>query len=197
MAKYLRFMSVYLLALTTVAGILLGGAWMWLGFVVIYAIMIFGDELLGDYFAEPGYRHPRLLNSLLYLTLPTLFVLCVAMAWMAGSGDLFGLGAWVQANLGIDLFARREATSAWHWLGAHPVDRHHVRGPRHQRRARAHPPDHRPRRDGRRALAAGHHVRRRVLHRARLRPSPPPGHGRGSGVCAARRAFLLVPAGAR
>jgi alkane 1-monooxygenase len=118
MAKYLRFMSVYLLALTTVAGILLGGAWMWLGFVVIYAVMIFGDELLGDYFAEPGYRHPRLLNALLYFTLPTLFVLCVAMAWMAGSGDLFGLGAWVQANLGIDLFAHRAATSAWHWLGA-------------------------------------------------------------------------------
>lgn len=118
MAKYLRFMSVYLLALTTAAGILLGGAWMWLGFVVIYAVMIFGDELLGDYFAEPGYRHPRLLNALLYFTLPTLFVLCVAMAWMAGSGDLFGLGAWVQANLGIDLFANRAATSAWHWLGA-------------------------------------------------------------------------------
>ncbi len=50
MAKYLRFMSVYLLALTTVAGILLGGAWMWLGFAVIYSIMIFGDEFLGDYF---------------------------------------------------------------------------------------------------------------------------------------------------
>jgi len=117
MAKYLRFMNVYLLALTTVAGILLGGAWMWLGFAVIYSIMIFGDEFLGDYFAEPQYGHPRLLNSLLYLTLPTLFLLCVAMAWMAGSGDLLGLGAWVQANLGVDLFARREATSAWHWLG--------------------------------------------------------------------------------
>jgi hypothetical protein len=117
MAKYLRFMSVYLLALTTVAGILLGGAWMWLGFAVIYSIMIFGDEFFGDYFEEPQYRHPRLLNSLLYFTLPTLFLLCVAMAWMAGSGDLLGLGAWVQANLGVDLFARREATSAWHWLG--------------------------------------------------------------------------------
>jgi hypothetical protein len=117
MTKYLRFMSVYLLALTTVAGILLGGAWMWLGFAVIYSIMIFGDEFFGDYFAEPQYRHPRLLNSLLYLTLPTLFLLCVAMAWMAGSGDLLGLGAWVQANVGVDLFARREATSAWHWLG--------------------------------------------------------------------------------
>ncbi len=37
---------------------------------------------------------------------------------MAGSGDLFGLGAWAQTNLGLDLFARREATAPWHWLGA-------------------------------------------------------------------------------
>jgi len=117
MVKYLRFMSVYLFALATVSGILLGGAWMWLGFAVIYAVMIFGDEFLGDYFEEPGYGHPRLLNSLLYCTLPTLFMLGLAMAWMAGSGDLLGFGAWVQANLGVDLFARREATMAWHWLG--------------------------------------------------------------------------------
>jgi hypothetical protein len=117
MVKYLRFMSVYLFALATVSGILLGGAWMWLGFAVIYAVMILGDEFLGDYFDEPGYGHPRLLNSLLYFTLPTLLLLCVAMAWMAGSGDLFGLGAWAQASLGVDLFARREVTTAWHWLG--------------------------------------------------------------------------------
>jgi hypothetical protein len=70
MVKYLRFTSVYLFALATVAGILLGGAWMWLGFAVIYAVMILGDEFMGDYFEEPDYRHPRLLNALLYGTLP-------------------------------------------------------------------------------------------------------------------------------
>lgn len=117
MTKYLRFLSVYLFALATVAGLLLGGAWMWLGFFVTYVVTIAGDELLGDDLAEPRYGHPRLLNALLYGTLPTLFVLCVAMAWMAGSGDLFGLGAWVQAHVGIDLFARREVTTAWHWVG--------------------------------------------------------------------------------
>ena len=118
MVKYARFLAVYLFSLATLTGILLGGAWMWLGFVVIYGVMILGDESLGDYLEEPAYRHPRLLNSLLYFALPALFVLGVAMAWMAGSGDLFGLGAWAQANLGLDLFARREATAPWHWLGA-------------------------------------------------------------------------------
>ena len=110
MVKYARFMAVYLFSLATLTGILLGGAWMWLGFVVIYGVMILGDESLGDYYEEPAYRHPRLLNSLLYFALPALFVVGVAMAWMAGSGDLFGFGAWAQANLGLDLFARRVTT---------------------------------------------------------------------------------------
>ena len=79
MIKYARFMAVYLFSLATLTGILLGGAWMWLGFVVIYGVMILGDESLGDYYEEPAYRHPRLLNSLLYFALPALFVLGVAM----------------------------------------------------------------------------------------------------------------------
>ena len=116
MVKYLRFLGVYLFAVATMAGLLLGGAWMWLGFAVIYGGMILGDGSSATP-RRAAYGHPRLLNSLLYLALPALFVLCVAMAWMAGSGDLLGLGAVGAGQLGLDLFARREATSAWHWIG--------------------------------------------------------------------------------
>lgn len=118
MIRYLRFLGVYAFAAATIAGLLLGGAWMWLGAAVIYGGTILGDAFLGDNFDEPEYRHPWLLNSVLYLALPVLAAIGLAMAWMAGSGDLLGLGAWTQAHLGWDLFARREATSAWHWLGA-------------------------------------------------------------------------------
>jgi alkane 1-monooxygenase len=117
MTKYLRFLGAYLFAVVTVAGLLLGGAWMWLGFVVIYGAMILGDGILGDTCDEPAYGHTRLLNSLLYLTVPVLIVLCVALAWMAGSGDLLGLGATLQSAAGIDLYANRAATLPWHWLG--------------------------------------------------------------------------------
>ncbi len=117
MFKYLRFLGVYAFAVATIAGLLLGGAWMWLGFAVIYGGTILGDAFLGDTLDEPAYQHPRLLNSLLYLAVPALLAVGVAMAWMAGSGDLLGLGAWAQSSLGFDLFARREATSAWHWIG--------------------------------------------------------------------------------
>jgi alkane 1-monooxygenase len=117
MSKYLRFLGAYLFAVVTVAGLLLGGAWMWLGFVVIYGAMIFGDGILGDTYDEPAYGHTRLLNSLLYLTVPVLVALCVALAWMAGSGDLLGLGAALQSVAGFDLYANRAATLPWHWLG--------------------------------------------------------------------------------
>ena len=117
MGKYLKFLAVHGFVLATTLGIGLGGAWMWLGIGVIYGVMIAGDEWIGDDYAEPTYLHPRLLDALLYLALPTLAVLCCVMAWMAGSGDLFGLGAWVQAHLGHDPFAARAATAPWHWVG--------------------------------------------------------------------------------
>jgi alkane 1-monooxygenase len=117
MLKYLRFLGIYLFAGITTLGLALGGAWMWLGVGVVYAVMTFGDELLGDEYSEPAYRYPSLLNALLYLAVPVLGVMCLVMAWMAGSGDLFGLGAWVQAHLGIDMFAGRAATGPLAWLG--------------------------------------------------------------------------------
>lgn len=117
MLKYARFLGVYVFALATTAGIAMGGAWMWLGFAVIYGVMIVGDEFLGDDLSEPDYHHPALLNFCLYLALPVLGLMCVVMAWMAGSGDLLGLGAWAQANVDIDMFAGRAATGPLNWLG--------------------------------------------------------------------------------
>lgn len=117
MLKYLRFLGIYLFAAVTTLGLLLGGAWMWLGVGFVYVVMTFGDELLGDDYSEPGYAHPTLLNSLLYLGVPVLAFMCFVMAWMAGSGDLLGFGAWVQASFGLDLFAGRAATGPLAWLG--------------------------------------------------------------------------------
>lgn len=117
MTKYLRFLGVYAFVLATAAGIALGGAWMWLGIAVIYGVMIVGDEMIGDDYSEPVYAHRRVLDALLYLAVPVLGFLCFVMAWMAGTGDLLGFGAWVQANLGHDLFAARAATGPLHWLG--------------------------------------------------------------------------------
>jgi len=118
MVKYLRFLGVYLFALATTVGLAMGGAWMWLGVAAIYGIIILGDALLGDDYSEPTYRHPALLNACLYAAVPVLGLMCFVMAWMAGRGDLLGLGGWVQGHLGLDMFAARAATTPLHWLGA-------------------------------------------------------------------------------
>lgn len=117
MLNYARFLGVYLLALATALGIALGGAWMWLGFGIIYGAMTFADHLLGDDYSEPAYRNRGVLNAILYLSVPSLALLCLVLAWMAGSGDLIGLGAWAQSHLGIDMFAARAASGPLHWLG--------------------------------------------------------------------------------
>lgn len=117
MTAYLRFLSVYPLALATTLGLALGGGWMWLGLVTIYAVMILGDGLLGDDLGEPRYAHPRLLDAMLYLAVPVLALMTLVLAWMAGTGDFLGLGAWVRDSLGHDLFAAREGTGPLGWLG--------------------------------------------------------------------------------
>jgi alkane 1-monooxygenase len=118
MIKYLRFLGVYGFVLATTAGIALGGGWMWLGFGVIYGVVIAGDALLGDDYSEPDYAHPRLLDSLLYLSLPMLALQCFVLAWMASAGDPLGYGAWLAATFGLDPFAARAASGFQHWLGA-------------------------------------------------------------------------------
>ena len=117
MIKTLRFLGVYFFALATTLGLVLGGAWMWLGIGFLYGAVILGDELLGDDYSEPAYPLPGLLNAFLYLALPVLGFMCVVLAWMAGNGDLCGLGAWVQAAFGHDMFAARSSTGPLHWLG--------------------------------------------------------------------------------
>jgi hypothetical protein len=117
MTRTLRFLGVYVFAFATTLGIVLGGAWMWLGIGILYGTVILGDELLGEDLSEPAYRLPGLLNAFLYLAIPALALMCLALAWMAGSGDLLGIGAWVQAVFGHDMFAARSHTSLLHWLG--------------------------------------------------------------------------------
>jgi alkane 1-monooxygenase len=117
MLKYARFAGAYVFLVATMLGYVLGGAWLWLGLVVIYGVMIGGDAVLGDDTTEPAYAHRTVLNALLYLALPALAALCFLMAWMAASGDPLGVGGWVGSVLGYDLFAARAATAPWHWLG--------------------------------------------------------------------------------
>jgi alkane 1-monooxygenase len=117
MLKYLRFMSIYPLVAVTGVGLALGGPWMWLGFVTVYLMFVVGDGLLGDDLSEPVYAHTGVLNATLYCALPMIVLITLPLAWMLGTDDLLGLGAWVQATFGYDMFAARTDTTALNLLG--------------------------------------------------------------------------------
>jgi hypothetical protein len=117
MFKYLRFLAGHVLLVVTTAGVLAGGAWMWCGFVITLLACIVGDAILGDDVEEPVYGHPQLLLAAMWLALPMLAVMSLSFAWMLGTGDPLGAGAWLQSWSGWNVFAAREATHGWHLLG--------------------------------------------------------------------------------
>lgn len=119
MYKYLKYSVTPLITLLTMLGILVGGSWMWMGLIAQSIISIGGDFVLGDDPSVPKYRFIRLLQIPLFLALPLLSLLLLALAWMAGSGqeDFLGIGALVQSVFSYDLFAARSATTWSDYLG--------------------------------------------------------------------------------
>lgn len=120
MLKYVKYMFTPVLMTIVTVGILLGGGWMWLGLFAILLFVVGGDAVSGEDLTEPVFAHKWLLNLNLYLTIPVLAALLFALAWMSGSGtqDFSGFGAIVSSVLGWDIFAARDATHWYHFVGA-------------------------------------------------------------------------------
>jgi hypothetical protein len=119
MFAYARYYLTPLLAPSILAGILLGGHWMWLGISVILLVLIGGDIILGKDSSQPKYAHPRLVEVPLHLALPFLTILLVALAWSAGSGssDSLGIAGWLGNFFGYDFLAARNTNSWGDYLG--------------------------------------------------------------------------------
>lgn len=120
MFKYLKYLFTPVLMTAVTAGILLGGVWMWTGLLAILLFVVGGDAVSGEDVSQPHYSHQWILNLNLYLTIPVLAFLLLALAWMGGSGadDFLGLGALVGSLTGHDLFAARQSTHYLHYVGA-------------------------------------------------------------------------------
>jgi len=119
MIHYLKYYFTTFLTPIFLVGIFAGGAWMWLGFVVLTALMVIGDLLLGDDTDEPEFKHVWLLEIPLQSALPILTLLLLSLAWSAGSGadDFLGLGALANLLLPWDVFAARGANNWFSFLG--------------------------------------------------------------------------------
>ena len=110
-----RFLLLPLAQGLAIAGLVAGGPWMWLG-ISMFPLYSIADELFGDDTTTPAYRYPRLLDLILYLTLPLIIVHATVYCYFLGSGDPLGLER-LAAMLGVDLAAHRTATSGADLVG--------------------------------------------------------------------------------
>lgn len=117
---YAKYYITPLLAPLAFIGILLGGAWMWLGFASLGLIVLVGDLFLGEDTSEPDYKHVWLLQIPLFLALPILVALLATLAWSLGSPgtDFLGIGAALSALFNYDFLAARAGNLWYHYLGA-------------------------------------------------------------------------------
>ncbi|MEQ8497502.1 MAG: fatty acid desaturase, partial [Gammaproteobacteria bacterium] len=119
MLNYLRYFGTHLLVAAAAAGLLLGGAWSWLG-LATGVIAWIGADALSPRVTDPvpAYRYPRVLDLALYSLLPPLLGLCAIYAWSLADDDLFGLGTTLAELTGYAALEARADTDTLDRLGA-------------------------------------------------------------------------------
>ena len=93
---------------------------MWMGFVIIFVVMILGDAFLSEDPSKPEYDYPWLLELPLHMALPFIFVLLVAFAWSSGSEsqDFLNLGEILNGLFSYDFLGARSENGFFDYLGA-------------------------------------------------------------------------------
>ena len=118
--KYIQYYIVPLLSISVLIGIFLGGPWMWLGFVIIFMVMIGGDAILGEDLSQPEYSHPWLIEFPLHLALPMIIILLLSFAWATGNmeEDFLGIGNLLSRIFFYDFLSARDNNMWSDYIGA-------------------------------------------------------------------------------
>ena len=120
MYHYSKYYLATLIVTTVIIGIFLGGHWMWLGFSVLFFIVVGGDSIFGEDPTSPQYSYPRLLELSLHMALPMIFMLLLSLAWVSGSGtkDFLGIGSLLSGIFEYDFIQARNHNSLNNYIGA-------------------------------------------------------------------------------
>ena len=118
--KYLKYYIVPLLSTSVFIGIYLGGHWMWLGFAVLFGVVIVGDAVLGEDNSQPEYSYPWLLEIPLHMALPIIILLLLTFAWTSGrtGEDFLGIGKLLSGLFSYDFLAARDGNMWSDYIGA-------------------------------------------------------------------------------
>lgn len=106
--KYFGFHGIGLLSISAIFG---GGTVATVGLLVVVAMYLLGDALVGDDTSTPNFRYPGILTMQLWLALPLLCGIVFAGVWSISPGDPLGAGAWLTQLTGYDVIAARQGTT--------------------------------------------------------------------------------------
>lgn len=96
---------------------LLGGAWPWIGLVVPMTVMLAGDRLLPEDVRDRKYRHPGILDALLFAQLGWTFIAATLLCWTFAPGDALSIGAFAERQMGLKVLAAHDQRSVLSMLG--------------------------------------------------------------------------------
>lgn len=109
--QYGKYLSLYLIGLSSLMGIWAGGPWLPLTLFLLLSFYVFGDAFFGDDKSTPDLKHSSLLIWQLWFALPLLFVIVFSFIWSVGSQDILSIGKTLGELTGYDFLAAREQTS--------------------------------------------------------------------------------------
>ncbi len=119
MLGYTKYLFNHILILITAMGFLMGGHWLWLGYVTTLLVLLLGDSLLGDHSKEtPKYRFPYLFTLIGYSYLPMIYLLALIFVWAVAPADVLGLSQVLGQVTGQDVLAAKANTGFFDCLGA-------------------------------------------------------------------------------
>lgn len=112
MLHYLKFFHFYGIALSSFVFLLLGGNFIYGGFLFFILLYVLGDAFLGDDYSEPTLSNKRFINTMLYSAIPLALCLLLICAWLVSpTNNLLMVN--VGQLVGYDFFAAKQATNIW------------------------------------------------------------------------------------
>ena len=82
MFHYLKFANYFLSTLAGVCAVLFAQHWIIIGFAIFVAFYVIGDAFFGEDLSQPELKNKRLLDMMLYASVPTTLVLLLTCLWL-------------------------------------------------------------------------------------------------------------------